>query len=117
MRVYTTWDHISQASLALETKVRSLPSLERNETNELLQVRIMPIYEKIFDIAYPLDKLDTLVAEDFDAGAMENWGLITGRTSVYLFDEKKSGIASRKRVIGVQSHEVAHQWCVGFWSW
>lgn len=38
------------------------------------------------------------------------WGLITGRTSVYLFDPKKSGIASRKRVIGVQSHEVAHQW-------
>lgn len=67
----------------------------------------MPIYEKIFDVAYPLDKLDTLVAEDFDAGAMENWGLITGRTSVYLFDEKKSGIASRKRVIGVQSHEVS----------
>ena len=55
-------------------------------------------------------QLDTLVASDFDAGAMENWGLITGRTSVYLFDPKKSGIASRKRVIGVQSHEVAHQW-------
>lgn len=69
----------------------------------------MPIYEKIFDIPYPLPKLDTLVASDFDAGAMENWGLITGRTSVYLFDEKKSGIAARKRVIGVQSHEVAHQ--------
>ena len=40
---------------------------------------------------------------------MENWGLITGRTSVYLYDEKKSGIAAKKRVIGVQSHEVAHQ--------
>lgn len=40
---------------------------------------------------------------------MENWGLITGRTSVYLYDEKKSGIAAKKRVIGVQSHEVRFQ--------
>jgi aminopeptidase 2 len=90
MRVYATYDHIAQAGLALETKVR-----------------ILPIYEKMFDIEYPLPKLDTLVASDFDAGAMENWGLITGRTSVYLFDPAKSGIASRKRVIGVQSHEVS----------
>lgn len=44
---------------------------------------------------------------------MENWGLITGRTSVYLYDSKKSGIASKKRVIGVQSHEVSHQ--LSFW--
>lgn len=84
MRVYTTYEHIGQAALALETKVR-----------------IMPIYEKMFDVAYPLPKLDTLVASDFDAGAMENYGLITGRTSVYLYDEKKSGIAARKRVVSL----------------
>jgi hypothetical protein len=30
--------------------------------------RILPEYEKAFDIAYPLKKLDTLVASDFDAG-------------------------------------------------
>jgi aminopeptidase 2 len=41
---------------------------------------------------------------------MENWGLITGRTSVYLYDETKSGIAAKKRVVIVQSHEVSHQW-------
>lgn len=93
LKVYATYDHIEQAQLALRTKERCLP-----------------IYEKIFDIPYPLPKLDTLIAADFDAGAMENWGLITGRTSVYAYDEKKSGIAAKKRVIGVQSHEVAHQW-------
>lgn len=70
----------------------------------------MPIYEKVFDVPYPLPKLDTLVASAFSAGAMENWGLITGRTSVYLYDPLQSGIASKKRVIGVQSHEVSHQW-------
>jgi aminopeptidase 2 len=35
--------------------------------------RAVPIYEEVFDVEYPLPKLDTLVAHDFDAGAMENW--------------------------------------------
>jgi aminopeptidase 2 len=69
----------------------------------------VPIYEQIFDIPFPLPKLDSLVAHDFDAGAMEGWGLITGRTSVLLLD-KKSGLAAQKRVATVQSHEIAHQW-------
>ena len=34
---------------------------------------VLPLYEQVFDIEYPLPKLDTLVATDFDAGAMENW--------------------------------------------
>ncbi|GAA5943215.1 hypothetical protein JCM10213_006247, partial [Rhodosporidiobolus nylandii] len=63
----------------------------------------------IFDIPYPLAKLDTLVASDFDAGAMENWGLITGRTALYLWDPK-SGLNAKKGVVVTQSHEVAHQW-------
>ncbi len=35
--------------------------------------KALPLYEQAFDIEYPLPKLDTLVANDFDAGAMENW--------------------------------------------
>ena len=63
-------------------------------------------------------------ASDFDAGAMENWvrrvsicdeirgaerafqGLITGRTTAFCLDPKKSGINAQKRVATVQSHEV-----------
>lgn len=56
LAIYTTPEHIHQAQLALDTKVK-----------------ILPIYERIFDIAYPLPKLDSLAASDFDAGAMENW--------------------------------------------
>ncbi|POY75780.1 hypothetical protein BMF94_1093 [Rhodotorula taiwanensis] len=93
LRVYATWDHIKQGQLALDTTAK-----------------ILPIYEEIFDIAYPLPKLDTLVASDFDAGAMENWGLITGRTSLYLWDPKKSGLQAKKGIVSTQSHEVAHQW-------
>jgi len=35
--------------------------------------RAVPVYEQVFGVEYPLPKLDTLVAHDFDAGAMENW--------------------------------------------
>ncbi|WFC99442.1 Aminopeptidase 2 mitochondrial [Malassezia yamatoensis] len=92
MRVYTTPEFIHQARFALEVKEK-----------------ILPVYEKVFDVEYPLPKLDTLVAADFDAGAMENWGLITGRTSIFLY-EKKSGLAGKKTTAAVQSHEVAHMW-------
>ena len=47
---------INQAQYALDIKRKALP-----------------LYEQAFDIEYPLPKLDTLVANDFDAGAMENW--------------------------------------------
>ena len=47
---------ISQAQYALDIKQKALP-----------------LYEQAFNIEYPLPKLDTLVANDFDAGAMENW--------------------------------------------
>ena len=51
-----TSDVINQAQYALDIKEKALP-----------------LYEQAFDIEYPLPKLDTLVANDFDAGAMENW--------------------------------------------
>ncbi|TKA51094.1 hypothetical protein B0A53_05880 [Rhodotorula sp. CCFEE 5036] len=92
LRIYATWDQIDQAQLSLDTTVK-----------------ILPIYEEIFDIEYPLPKLDTLVASDFQ-GAMENWGLIIGQTTAYLWDPKKSGLKAKKLVVSIQSHEVAHQW-------
>ncbi|KAI0294885.1 leucyl aminopeptidase [Multifurca ochricompacta] len=93
LRIYATPDAIGQAQYALDIKEKALP-----------------LYEQAFDIEYPLPKLDTLVANDFDAGAMENWGLITGRTTAYLVDPENADIAAKKRIAGTQSHEVAHMW-------
>ncbi|CED82191.1 Puromycin-sensitive aminopeptidase and related aminopeptidases [Phaffia rhodozyma] len=92
LRIYATSDIIHQVDYALE-----------------ITKRATPLYEEIFDIPYALPKLDSLVATDFDAQAMENYGLILGRTSVLLLD-KKSGLAAKKQVASVQSHEIAHQW-------
>ncbi|EIW80374.1 leucyl aminopeptidase [Coniophora puteana RWD-64-598 SS2] len=93
LRVYTTPEVLHQAKHTLE-----------------ISEKVMPIYEKVFDIEYPLPKLDTLVAHDFDAGAMENWGLITGRTSAFLMDPEKVQMSMLKRITTFQSHEIAHMW-------
>ncbi|KAG8927425.1 Aminopeptidase 2 mitochondrial [Tulasnella sp. 418] len=93
LRIYATSNVIHQAQFSLDVKAK-----------------VMPIYEQTFELEYPLPKLDTLVAHDFDAGAMENWGLITGRTSAFLLDPKKADLAAKKRVATVTSHECAHLW-------
>lgn len=41
---------------------------------------------------------------------MENWGLVTYRTTAVLFDEAKSDARFKNRVAYVVAHELAHQW-------
>ena len=93
LRIFAMKSQIKQAQFALDIKKWALP-----------------IYEEVFDIPYALPKLDTLVANDFDAGAMENWGLITGRTTAYLIDPEKSSLMAKKIVADTQCHELAHMW-------
>ncbi|KAJ6510778.1 peptidase M1, membrane alanine aminopeptidase [Mycena sanguinolenta] len=54
LRVYATPDIIEQGQFCLE-----------------VTAKVLPLYEKIFDIEYPLPKLDTLAVNDCDMGAME----------------------------------------------
>ena len=41
---------------------------------------------------------------------MENWGLITYRTTAVLYDEETSDAKYKNRVAYVVAHELAHQW-------
>ncbi|KAG7141524.1 Aminopeptidase 2 like protein [Verticillium longisporum] len=59
---------------------------------------------------YPLPKADLLAVHEFTAGAMENWGLVTYRTTAVLYDEKTSEPRYANRVAYVVAHELAHQW-------
>ncbi len=72
--------------------------------------KLLLSYEKYFGIKYPLPKLDLIAIPDFAAGAMENWGAITFRETILLYDPKTSSTRTKQYIAEVISHEIAHQW-------
>ena len=72
--------------------------------------KLLTSYEKYFGIKYPLPKLDLIAIPDFAAGAMENWGAITFRETILLYDPKTSSTRTKQFIAEVISHEIAHMW-------
>ena len=93
IRVITTKGNKKKAKLSLD-----------------LTKKFLSEYEKYFGIKYPLPKLDMLAIPDFAAGAMENWGAITFRETILLYDPKTSSTRTKQYIAEVISHEIAHQW-------
>lgn len=73
-------------------------------------VRCIDFFEDYFGVAYPLAKLDMVGLPDFSSGAMENWGLITFRESIFFVDPKSTSIETKQYTALVINHELAHQW-------
>ncbi|XP_028970128.2 aminopeptidase Ey isoform X2 [Esox lucius] len=71
---------------------------------------MLRFYEKYYNTSYPLSKSDQIALPDFNAGAMENWGLITYRETALLFDSEISSVGNKERVTTVVAHELAHMW-------
>jgi aminopeptidase N len=93
IRVITTKGRSKLANLALEAAT----ALVRKLGN-------------YFDVRYPYSKLDLVAVPDFDAGAMENPGLITFRDVLVLLDPAQATVSLRRRQALVVAHELAHQW-------
>jgi len=70
--------------------------------------------EDYFGVPYAFEKLDQVGLPEFEAGAMENAGLITYREVALLLDPATASLAQKKRVSEVVTHELAHQW---FGNW
>ncbi|XP_003515343.3 aminopeptidase N isoform X1, partial [Cricetulus griseus] len=71
---------------------------------------ILNFFAQHYNTSYPLEKSDQIALPDFNAGAMENWGLVTYRESALLYDPLSSSIGNKERVVTVIAHELAHQW-------
>ena len=69
----------------------------------------LDFYDDSFGVPYPLPKMDQVALPDFEAGAMENWGLVTYREACLLV-EKDSSLSDKKYVAIVVAHELSHQW-------
>ena len=69
----------------------------------------LDFYDQLFEVPYPLPKLDQVAIPDFDAGAMENWGLVTYRESCLLADQNTPQ-TTKEYIATVVTHELSHQW-------
>ncbi|KAK4881205.1 hypothetical protein RN001_004524 [Aquatica leii] len=92
-RIYTRQDAIEQADFAKEVGPKALS-----------------YFENYFKVKYALPKQDMIAIPDFSAGAMENWGLITYRETLLLFDNMTTSEISKYSIANVICHELAHQW-------
>lgn len=75
-----------------------------------LGARALDFYADYFNIPYPLPKMDFVSITDFCSGAMENWGLTTGREARILYDPANSSAELKQKIAQVVTHEMAHQW-------
>eukprot|EP00040_Diaphanoeca_grandis_P006210 m.36408 g.36408 ORF g.36408 m.36408 type:complete len:859 (-) comp17353_c0_seq2:231-2807(-) len=73
-------------------------------------VATLDYFSEFFAQPYPLPKLDMIAIADFAAGAMENWGLVTYRSTALLYNPERTSLKGKMRVGYVVCHELAHQW-------
>ena len=71
--------------------------------------RSLEFYDDNFGVKYPLAKLTQVALPDFEAGAMENWGLVTYRESMLLAGDSAT-LDTKKGVALTVAHELSHQW-------
>lgn len=65
-------------------------------------------YAKTWGVPYPYAKYDQIYVPEYNAGAMENIGMVTIRDQ-YLFESKVTDAMAERRVVTVL-HELAHMW-------
>jgi puromycin-sensitive aminopeptidase len=74
-------------------------------------VRVIEWLERYTGIPYPFPpKVDAIGIPDFEAGAMENPGAITYRTTYLAADQKTASTATFKLIFSVAAHELTHMW-------
>ena len=73
-------------------------------------VQAVEYLEEYTGIPYPYTKVDAIGIPDFEAGAMENPGAITYRTTLLAADTKTASTPTFKAVFSVAAHELTHMW-------
>jgi len=96
-----------------KTLVRIVTTKGKKEQGKMALVftkQFLSYFQNYFKIPYPLPKLDMIAIPDFASGAMENWGAITFRETVLLYDTTTSSTDTLQHIAEVVAHELAHQW-------
>jgi aminopeptidase N len=95
--------------LALYSRASLAAHLDR-EAPELFEVTAAAFdrFHELFGLRYPFGKYDQAFVPEFNAGAMENAGLVTFRDE-FLFPSAVTEMERELRAV-VVAHEMAHMW-------
>ncbi|XP_057660385.1 glutamyl aminopeptidase-like [Diorhabda carinulata] len=92
-------------------------SRPESETTRILasdySTKILEALGTFMDIKYStmlVKKMTQAAIPDFNAGAMENWGLVTYRESSLLYDRDESSDMYKQGILLTIAHEFTHQW-------
>lgn len=88
------------------------PPGQENDAHFALNLasRTIQYFSEIFDINYPLPKLDLISLLELSDDAMENWGLVIFRSTALLLNPTTCDLATKTRAAYIIAHELAHQW-------
>lgn len=102
---------IQTNSFRVPVRVYALDSrnIEHGRFSLNLAARTLKAFEEIFDLDFPLPKMD-LIAVPAGQGAMENWGLVTFGEQYLLIDQEESSAKTLRDGASTMVHELAHQW-------
>ena len=113
---FTVGPYESTPSAKTKTGVECRVWLPKGTADQALyardaHVRAVEWLEQYTGIPYPFPpKVDAIGIPDFEAGAMENPGAITYRTTLLAADQKTASTATFKAVFSVAAHELTHMW-------
>ncbi|XP_077988211.1 aminopeptidase N-like [Glandiceps talaboti] len=110
------WECIEDTTRnGIKFRVWSQPSLLHTAEYGLdIGMEQLSSFEELWNISYPLPKMDMVALPVFGPGAMENWGLILYREVYLLYDPGNHTPSRKKGVAAVVAHELIHQW---FGNW
>uniref|UniRef100_A0A3Q2ULB0 Aminopeptidase n=1 Tax=Fundulus heteroclitus TaxID=8078 RepID=A0A3Q2ULB0_FUNHE len=111
--IVSDYDHISSTIDKVNIRIFARkPAIAAGQGDYALNITgpILKFFENYYNSTYPLPKSDQIAIPDFNAGAMENWGLITYRETALLYDEEFSSNSNKERIATIIAHELAHMW-------
>ncbi|ALC47212.1 CG14516 [Drosophila busckii] len=103
----TDFTHISSGNFSVWARADAIKSAEYALS---VGPKILDFLQNFFGVPFPLPKIDMIALPEFQAGAMENWGLITFRETAMLYEKGVAIASNKQRVATVVGHELAHQW-------
>ncbi|RWS21096.1 puromycin-sensitive aminopeptidase-like isoform X2, partial [Leptotrombidium deliense] len=107
------YDYLERNTSDGKIVVRAYTPVGQSQNGEFAlntTIKAVEYFQKYFGIDYPLPKLDLVAINEYDGGAMENWGLMTFKKVNMILDPKSTPLAHKQYVASLVVHEVAHQW-------